>query len=363
MARKTRGSQLETRASRDRLPVDGKIHYRHIDKTLSVGYRKTTGEQRSTSKSGGTWYVRLRLPDKRYRVESLGMADDFRDANELDVLSYDQAQAKARQFADEYAEKLNKPEPYTVKTAAADYMDWFETEGKKSIAETQRVIDRNILPKFGDCVLDELTADDIRDWRDSISKSHPEGRNGKPLNRPLDPRAAEARANRILTVFKAILNKAYENRKLSNDDEWRSVKAFKNVNAPRIRFLTDDEVRRLVNAADGDFRSLLIAGIQTDCRYGELIVLKVQHVDLTVGSIHIIDSKSCNPRDVPLTDEGQAFFERVIIGKGSDDFVFIRADGLNWSRSDQVRRMVLTSERANVTPPASFHVLRQRFSF
>ena len=66
-------------------------------------------------------------------------------------------------------------------------------------------------------------------------------------------------ANRDLTVLKAALNFAYSNGKIANDNAWKMVKPFKNVEGARLRYLNDDEARRLVNACGPEFRPIVQA--------------------------------------------------------------------------------------------------------
>ena len=54
---------------------------------------------------------------------------------------------------------------------------------------------------------------------------------------------------------------------------------FKSVAAPVIRYLTDDETRRMVNACAVDFRYLVRGVLLTGCRYGELIALRASDYD------------------------------------------------------------------------------------
>jgi hypothetical protein len=51
-----------------------------------------------------------------------------------------------------------------------------------------------------------------------------------------------------------------------SDDAWRRVKPFKSVDAPVIRYLSENEIRRLLNACEGAFRDLVHAGLLAGCR-------------------------------------------------------------------------------------------------
>ena len=54
-----------------------------------------------------------------------------------------------------------------------------------------------------------------------------------------------------------------------------------------MRYLTVAEAKRLINAADPDFRILVQAALQTGARYGELARLTVTDFNPHVGTLSI----------------------------------------------------------------------------
>jgi hypothetical protein len=70
-------------------------------------------------------------------------------------------------------------------------------------------------------------------------------------------RRRRSTANRVLTILKAALNHAHSEGKCASDDAWRTVRAFREADAARLRYLSDDEARRLTNACTADFRALV----------------------------------------------------------------------------------------------------------
>jgi hypothetical protein len=64
------------------------------------------------------------------------------------------------------------------------------------------------------------------------------------------------------------LNRAYNAGKVPTDAAWRKVKPFRHADAAVVRYLSDDEARRLVNACDNDFRLLVQAALLTGCLIG-----------------------------------------------------------------------------------------------
>lgn len=131
-----------------------------------------------------------------------------------------------------------------------------------------------------------------------------------------EKRARKSTANRVLTVLKAILNRAFQDDLVDNDSVWRKVKPFENADEPITRFLTEAESTRLVNASDPHFRPLVKAALFTGARYGELTRIRAKDVSLDTGMVYISpEAKSGKGRYVPLSVEGQDFFASLIAGR------------------------------------------------
>ena len=171
-------------------------------------------------------------------------------------------------------------------------------------------------------------------------------------------RKRRATANRILTVLKAALNHAWKSGHLASDDTWRRVKPFKAVETARVRYLSEAECVRLVNACEPSFRNLVRGALLTGCRYSELATLRTADFNADIGIVTVRESKSGKPRHVVLTDEGQRLFATLIAGKVGDNPIFTRRGGGPWLKSHQMRPMLEACRRAKIKPEISFHVLR-----
>ena len=349
MPRSVRDSKLDSRTARLKLKK-GKRHWRAISKGLALGYWR--------GKKSSSWLSR-KLVEGKYHLGTLGKADDYEDADGHEVLDFYQAQERAREWS---KTERGRGGPYSVREAVVDYLKDFEG---KSEHETRRVCERYILPKLGDRLVNDLTTREIRRWRDGIKAAKPRARaredeeNFRPGD--VDERARRATANRILTVLKAVLNHAWrESGKVPSNEAWSKVQPYQKVDGPRVRYLTDDECRRLVNACAEDIRPLVQAALFTGARYGEITRMKVGDYDSDAGTVYIEPSKG-DPRHTYLTDEGRRFFDRVALKRGADERLFLRPDGEPWAGSQQVRRIREASQQAKVDPPATFHVLRHSY--
>lgn len=367
MARTIRSAKLENRTARLKLKR-GAFH------SVSAGHPHTALQYRLPKGGGaGIWYVRV-TSGKSHRQRKLGVADDYADADGEDVLDYYAAIRRAVEVADDIIEEARvaadpRRAPLTVAKAAEHYMTWFRAN-RRSVVATENVIQAHILPAFGDSLVAELTHKQIAGWHVDLAEAPARKRSRKGRKqafkaRPVNDdgkRGRRATANRILTVLKAILNHAVQNELVECAPVWRNVKPFGKVEAPRVRFLRQEEARRLVNACDADFRPLVQAALDCGARYGELRRALVEDFSQESRTLFIRYPKSGTPRHAYLTEQGVALIEELIRDKGGDEFIFTRADGEAWGPAQQTRRMHAASARAGVEPAAGFHVLRHTYA-
>jgi integrase len=362
MARTVHDAKLETRTARLRLPIRSEPYWRSLEKGFALGFRRRA--------NGGTWLARRRDETGGYTEHRIGITDDLQDADGVAVYDYGHAQKAARAW---WRSERRREEghdtrsgPFTVTDAMGDYLSAFQRRGGKSLYETRRAAETHILPALGHMQVAKLTAKKIEDWhqglaeKPALARSKP-GR--KPNHRKVDKsadgvRKRRATANRILTVLKAALNHAWKAGHVASDHAWRRVKPFRAVETARVRYLSEAECVRLVNACEPAFRNLVRGALLTGCRYSELTGMHVADFNADAGIITVRESKAGKPRHVVLTDEGQRLFASLTAGKVGSDPIFTRHDGGLWGKSHQLRPMLAACGRAKIKPAVWFHVLR-----
>lgn len=374
MARARRSHRLESLDGRRTLRRANEPYWVTIHKSVALGYRKGV--------HGGTWHVRLRLGGA-YRRQELGVADDHREADDREVLTYWQAQDKAREVAEllsreadpawqaEQATALREAAEagYTVADAADAYLKWYQ-EHRKAYKATKGAIDAHILPKLGDKPVRDLTAPLLREWHRALATKPPRRRTRKGKAQAFgekpatedEKRARRASANRIFTMLRALLNKAFQDEKVASDSAWRKVKPFKGADEPIIRFLTHAEATRLLNTSAGAFRALVAGALTTGGRYSELTGLTAGDYDPQRRLIYFRPAKSGKGRHVPLTDEGAKLFASLTAGRKADALIFTRPDGKAWGKNHQVRPLTEACKKAKIAPAITFHELRHTFA-
>lgn len=382
MGRTARDSKLETRTARLRLAA-GKRHRRGLEPGLVLIYRRPAS-------GPGSWSALLIDRPKPDVLRRLGAADDFSDADGKVILTFAHAQTAARAVAADArkAQSTGAPVrrgPYRVADAVADYLADYRREGKRDLKNTESIVRLHILPALGGIDTAALTTARIRDWHRGLAAAAPIRRTRvtpapKPRNfkkpRPAKParkafdssdpeamRRRKSRANRILTVLKAALNFAYREEKLASDSAWRRVEPFESVDVPRLRYLTEQEARRLVeNCQPHAFRALVEAALLTGARYGELARANVGDLDAGASTLLLRETKAGKPRYVRLTQEGRALFALLADGREANAPLLTDAAGNRWKASRQARPLRQACERAGISPPITFHGLRDTFA-
>jgi integrase len=341
-----------------------------IEPGLHLGYRKLAS-------GPGTWIVRRYSGEGAYTVKNittaddmLVVADDFSESDGNSVLSFAQAQERAKAQRPGAAGRKG---PYTVADAMDDYIAFLESS--RRTAADARYRDRaSIRPTFGKMDIEKLAAAKIRRWLADLAKQPPRlrTRNGEAQKyRELiddddeSTRRRQASANRTLTVLKAALNRAWREGEVSSDTEWRRVKPFESVDAARLRYLILVEVKRLLNACSADFRKIVQAALQTGARYGQLAALVAADFNPDSGTVQMRTRKGRGKEkvyQVVLTKEGASFFAQACAGLAASDIIFKKDDGTAWGKSHQKRLMADACEHAKIKPPIGFHGLRHTWA-
>ena len=363
MARTVKDANLDSRTARSRLKARGKPYYRSLEPGLHLGYRRASG-------GSGKWVARHYIGDEKYAVEVIATADDYSDPDGVEILSFGQAQTKARSRMVARAHATaGKTGPLTVKTAIDSYIQFLETN-RKSARFARYVADAFVLPELGDIEVEALSTDKLRTWHAKLAKASARIRTRKGEKQrfkddgddPERDRRRKATANRILTVLKAALNRAWRDGKVASDSAWRRVEPFESVDAARVRYLAIAEAQRLINASALDFRRLVRGALETGARYGELCAMTVSDFNPDSGTVAVRQSKSGKPRHIILTGEGAEFFRSLTAGRAGSEFMFVKKNGEAWLRSHQAEPMADANTNAKIDPPINFHGLRHTWA-
>jgi integrase len=367
MARTVRNPKIDSRSARAKLQKRREPYWTVISAGNALGYRRGA--------KGGTWIAKFRDDDGKRHLEALGAADDARDADGLNVFSFSQAQERARGWFQRKAREqagdlVALDRPYTVTDALTDYRADYQRRSGKATDRLDASAAAWIVPELGTVPLDKLTKGRIVGWHQKIAETPPRLRTKSGVaqkHRQADAsleavRRRRSTANRVLTILKTALNHAHREGRCSGDDAWRTVRAFREADAARLRYLSDDEARRLTNACPEDFRALVTAALLTGCRYGELAAMTGEDFNPDAGTVRVRTSKGGKPRHVVLTQEGRDFIAALAAGRAGDIRLFLRRNGKPWAKSEQQRPLATACAAARIEPAVNFHGLRHTYA-
>lgn len=372
MARVRRNRDLGSREARRALRAGPEPYFMVIEAGLSLGYRKSV--------EGGAWIVRQHVilppdsehtkPRHRHPERRLGTADDHRDADGTEVLTFSQAQRMALTEATQEARR-SSGQFYTVADAVSDYLEQQRAHRKSaSVDQTESKLKAYVLPQLGARLVAELKPADFESWLKwalqrprKLKKARAAPTQAAAVVEQDERlRRRKATVNRIINALKACLNYAHATHKVPSREAWSRLKKFRSADSARLRWLTVEEATRLQNACGPEFRALVRAALLTGCRMGELFALRARDFDPHSNTLLIADSKSSKPRRVPLTDEGVALFGDLTAGKPEDASLFARPDGSPWYRIAVLRAMRAACEAGKISSHATFHSLRHTYA-
>ena len=358
MARATRKKSLETPTARTKF-AKGRWYSVNIGRGVALAYRRR-------GPAAGSWFARIAQEDNRYSYRRIGEADDYQDPNGITVLSYFEAQEKAREAAKAHVRGLST---YTVRQALADYFKNYPGR-QASVPRIQASVEPHILSALGDRPVNALTTGELETWREALVAA-PARIRGETCTRAIPEdedelaeyiRGRKATANRILGVLRAALNRAWRTHEdIPSNSDWMKVRPYRAVARGRVNYLETTEARKLIAECLPDLRALVRGALLSGARPGELRQIRVEDYDRKHATIYIRKSKVDGSRHVPLNAEGYEFFDRLTAGRDGAEWMFLRADGSPWAKDDPRRPLSEACHRAKLKP-INLYALRHSFA-
>jgi integrase len=338
MARSTRSAKLETRTARLKSAVRKKPYFVAVAPGVGLGYRR--------NKTAGSWVVRAADGKGGNWTQAFAVADDFEDANGTDVLSFWQAQDRARVLArggrdaDEDSGK-----PITV----AQMIDRYETDLKArggEVYNAQRV--RVHLPDvLASKTVALLAPREFRHWRDGLIK------NG----------LAPSTVNRTCAAFQAALElAAAQDPRIRNQSAWRmGLAALPDAEQSRNVIMPEDAVLSIISAAytvSREFGLLVEVAAVTGARVSQLARLEVGDLQGDRADPRLMmpsarkgrGRKRIERRPVPIPTNVATVLKQAGAGRPSEAPLLTKPSGELWRHSDHRHPFERAVTRAGLDP-------------
>jgi integrase len=171
--------------------------------------------------------------------------------------------------------------------------------------------------------------------------------------------AGPTTTNRYLERVRAFFNQAIVWRFVTANP-FDGVKMLK-THQVEPRFLTDDEIVRLLDVTSGDLHDGIMIALQTGCRETELV--RIEWGDVRDDGIHFRKTKSYKPRTVPYAPGVPEMIDRRRLARTPKvRFLFDTGSGGElWNSGQWYSRLRFAYARAQIDG-ANFHSLRHTFA-
>ncbi len=344
MARNIR-SGVESRTARLKLPITSNPHWVSLAPGLGLGYRRNS--------TAGTWVVRIIKPgQRRYAVRNIGIADDYADANDIDVLTYWQAQAKARKLDVDGNTPQQPAQIATVSDALDRYRADLSTRGgdQGNASRLRGHLSKALLLQ----PVALLGTAELRRWRDGLAK-----------------RLQAATVNRLATILKAALNLAAEqDERIANRRAWEiGAATLPGAETARNVILPEPAVRDIVTKARAlgpEFGLLVEVAAVSGARISQIIRIEVQ--DLMLGAAPRLNipvskkgrgTKAVPSLTVPISADLASRLRAAAADRPPTAPLLIKPSGSPWRKSDQARPFARVVRAARLDPEeVSMYALR-----
>ena len=290
-------------------------------------------------KRGDIWYFEFMYKYKRYyeKIGNVSKTVAKEIANEI----------RSQIIRGEYIPQREKKALF--KEAAERYLEWYKTKSgarQRSVKiHEQRV--RTLIEYFRSYQLKRISYFTIEHYK----------------KKRLQDGVSKETVNKELTILKSIFNRAKEFGFFSGD--LPKIEKFKDTQKEGVRYLTEEEARRLINACPEWFRPVVIFALNTGLRAGEIFSLTWDMVDFKNRHLYIQSSHTKTKKlyKIPLNNVAYNLLLELYKNRKPHGYVFTNSKGKPYSIDGQGYRGVFkrACKRAGITN-FRFHDLRHTFA-
>lgn len=227
-----------------------------------------------------------------------------------------------------------------IEELAVKHLEWAKANRAGGTFELRRHYVRRFLDFIGACNVSDITTQRIEEFQ-AWAKIH----SGKSPNA----------GNEALRNVKVMFNWAIENEICTIN-----IKKYPRLSyePARTKRFTDEEMRKLLEKSEGEFKDTILFALLTGLRPQELRALQKQNLVQKDESHFLIierhkssrTAKRPIPRSIPLVPEAVAILQRQISRHSHDSYLFLNADGKQYSAGAYRNRFLRLCRRSGVTP-------------
>jgi len=186
----------------------------------------------------------------------------------------------------------------TLKELANKYTENFKDQA--CFENAKKTYLKNFKEYFGeDTLLANIQYVELETYRNHLKQKLTRGRTLR----------TEASINREMSCLHHIFTKGVEWDKIERSPFDKGKSLLLKENNMRTRFLSEDEIEKLVGECKGYLYNIVVCALNTGMRRGEILSLKWSQI--RNGFIYLKETKTKEPRQIPVNDDLKAMFDRI----------------------------------------------------
>ena len=320
-------------------------YWMKLSKGCFLGFRKMASD------ADGTWLARARDEIRNeQKHQPLGDFSEWPQAERFD---------QAKRAAEAWFEHLGKggtTGSYTIQAVCDAYLTHLRSDGKDASAKDAEA-------RFANYVLDNLEFANTEVAK--LTPLHVEAWKARLRARPSlsgpnrgKPRSAST-LNRDMTPFRAALNLALADRRVTSDFAWKEkLKPIPKADKRRDLYLDKKERARLIEHADADL-ALFLTGLSVlPFRPGALAKLKISDFDSKQNVLTVPWEKKQDMRKLKLSPNVIELFRQLTQSASLESPLFRRANESAWNKDAWKGGIKAAAEKAGLPQKTTAYTLR-----
>lgn len=262
------------------------------------------------------WYACFSLPDGRRiqrSTEETKRKDAQAKADSWEAIAKEGAKARRAQQVIAEIYRTIRGEDLPDSTPRAFLKGWLARKGGEWAETTRKAYATACegftawLENYADRPLAELEARHFIGYRDHIAETR-----------------SAATANQRIKILRVAFEDARRDGFISENPA-KDAGTLKRAKARSRRPFTTDEIRRILSAADDEMRSLVLFGLYTGQRLGDLASLTWANVDTQTREISLVTAKTGRTVKIPIAQPLMDHIESLHAGDNPRAFLHPRA--------------------------------------
>ena len=175
--------------------------------------------------------------------------------------------------------------------------------------------------------MSQVTADQVARWRDGLAE-----------------RLAAGTVNKYLKIMRGAWSQAVRDGLISSNPfaAVGTIKAHKSFESTRRAFKVD-EMRRILQVADGEWRGIILFGLYTGQRLSDITSLTWNQIDPAEGVVRFVTAKTGAVLDIPLAGPVLDWIGKAKVPKSARAPVFPLADAASVSQNSKAFAKILVA--------------------